>query len=225
MSDQEFDLRLKTPFTCLLAGPSQSGKTSWVFNVLRDRQELMTEPTDNIIFFYNQWQRSFTIFQAENIVTQWVNQLPTTSMLMELTEAYKDTTGSIVVIDDFMQKVDQDIVDLFTVLCHSYHISVFLMSQNVFPQNKLFRDISLNSTYIVLFKNPRDSSQIRHFANQFSPNDIRWLVEAFRECTKKPYSYLMFDHHQRSDDDVRVLSNFLRPEWPMRVWMRTKRPT
>lgn len=217
---EECDLRLKCPFTCLLAGPSQSGKTSWVFNALRSRHDIMTEPTDNIIFYYSQWQRSFPSYESEGIVSQWVNQLPTAAMLIEHTEAFKNTCGSIVVIDDFMLQINQDISDLFTALCHSHHISVFLLSQNVFPNNKVFRNISLNSTYIVLFKNPRDSSQISHFASQVSPNDIRWVVDSYRECTKKAYGYLLFDHHQRTSDSVRVISNYFSHEWPIVSWMR-----
>lgn len=214
-----YDVRFKTPFTSLLAGPSQSGKSSFVFNFLRTRHELMDMPTSNIIYFYSQWQQSFSVFEKEGIVTKWINELPTLDMLKEETEAYKEAEGSIVIVDDFMQQVNGDISDLFTVLCHSYHISVFLLSQNVFPQNPMFRNISLNSTYIILFKNPRDSSQIMNYAKQFAPGNTKWVVDAYRACTRSAYSYMLFDHHQKTEERIRVRSNIFPSQWPMCVWM------
>ena len=37
-----------------------------------------------------------------------------------------------------------------------------LLVQNLFPKNKETRTISLNAHYMVVFKNPRDKSQISH---------------------------------------------------------------
>ena len=222
---EQYDLRLKTPFTCILAGPTKSGKTTFAFNLLRSRHEVMDVPSDRIFFFYNQWQRSFKSLKEEGVITEWFNYLPTIDQLKELTFPYMEGDGSIVIIDDFMQQINRDVLDLFTVLSHAYHITVLLMSQNIFPDNKLFRSISINATYIVVFKNPRDSSQIQHFASQFSPGDTRWLIESFRECTKGAFTYLMFDFHQKTEQKVRVLSRFLPHEWPMRVWMRKEDAT
>ena len=216
---QEYDIRFKTPFTCLLAGPTQSGKTSVIFNILRERHIMMDVPTDNIIYFYNRWQPSFTRFKEENIVTDWIGELPSIELLEEMTSPYKNGNGSIIVIDDFMTQLNSDISDLFTLLCHSNRISIFLLTQNVFSKNPFFRTISLNSQYVFIFKNSRDSSQITNYARQFAPTNTRWVVEAFRTCTKSAYSYMMFDHHNKTEEEVRVRSHMLRNEWPVRVWM------
>lgn len=222
--EEEFDVRLKTPFRAIIAGPSECGKTTFVFNILRDQYNTIDVPTQNVIYFYNHWQPGFTHMQRENQVAEWVNAMPTVELLKEKTEAYKDAEGSIVVIDDFMQQINGDIQDLFTVLCHSLRISVFLLTQNVFPPNKSFRTISLNSNYIVMFKNPRDSSQITRFAGQVSPGNSKWVVDAYRDATKRGYSYIMFNMHQTTDNRVKVLSNFLRHEWPMVAWMDKNEP-
>jgi hypothetical protein len=44
-----------------------------------------------------------------------------------------------------------------------------LITQNVFNRNKYYRTINLNTHYMVLFKNPRDMSQIMALAHQMYP--------------------------------------------------------
>ena len=94
-----------------------------------------------------------------------------------------------------------------------------MLTQNIFSNNKAFRTLSLNSQYISIFKNPRDQSQIAHFAKQFSPYNIRWVVDAYKKATKAAYSYLLFDNHQSTPDRIRVRSNIIPGQGPVRVWV------
>jgi len=66
------------------------------------------------------------------------------------------------VIDDHMEDAggDERIVNLFTKGSHHRNLSVIYILQNVFHQGKGSRSISLNSHYLVHFKNPRDQLQI-----------------------------------------------------------------
>ena len=43
------------------------------------------------------------------IVNEWVNMLPTTEMLKEKTAPFTDGNGSLVIIDDFAQQLDDSI--------------------------------------------------------------------------------------------------------------------
>ncbi len=216
-----FDARFKNPSTFLLGGSSQSGKTTFTLNLLRSIDHVFESPSckQNILYYYNQWQSAFDAFQQENIVREWVNKLPTTEDVREKTLLYKDKGGSVIVIDDFAQKLNKDIVDIFSILSHHTNSVVILLTQNIFSKNPVFRDISLNSTYVILFKNPRDSSQIVSFAKQFAPGKNGYIVEAYKEATKSPYSYLLFDHHQATPDILRVRSNILQSEWPLKIYM------
>ena len=65
---------------------------------------------------------------------------------------------NLIVFDD--QMIDQRIVNLFTRGSHHRNLSVIYIVQNVFHQGKGSRSISLNSHYLVLFKNPRDKLQV-----------------------------------------------------------------
>jgi hypothetical protein len=215
------DVRFKNPSSFLLGGGSQSGKTTFVLNVLSNIDTLFINPKckQNVIYFYKQWQQAYELFSSKNIVKEWVNKLPTTEDVKEKTLMYKDDGGSILIIDDFATKLDTEIVELFTVLCHHTNSVVFLMTQNIFSKNPAARDISLNATYVILFKNPRDSSQIVHFAKQFAPGKTKGLVAAFNQATDPHFSYMLFDCHQTTPKQIRVRSRILPQEAPMEVWV------
>ena len=53
--------------------------------------------------------------------------------------------------------------------------------------------MSLNCHYLVLFKSPRDSSQVNHLAKQMYPGHVKYMQEAFQDATKRPYGYLLCD--------------------------------
>lgn len=213
-----FNLQLKTPFTYVIAGVSQSGKSTHVFNLLKYKEVLFDVVPTNVIYFYNKWQPSFTDFQRQNIVTEWCNKLPNNDDIDEKTIAFREKNGSIVIIDDYMTQIDQNIQDLFTIQCHANNVNVLLLTQNLFPNNQFFRTISLNTTYLVIFKNPRDSSQISHYASQFSPRNSKYIVDVYHDVTRGAYSYLFFDHHQSTDAAIRIRSHILPHEGHMRVY-------
>ena len=214
-----FDLRFQTPSTFILSGASMSGKTQFAMNLLRHADQLFKNPQckQNIIYYYKEWQPSYDVFKTENIVSEWVHQLPTVTDLKERTSFHKET-GSIIVIDDFGSDLSRDISEIFTIHAHHTNTVVILIVQNLFLKN--FRDISLNSTYIVLFKNVRDKSQVTNYLKQFQPNNSKWLSDAFQECTKLPYSYMLFDHDQIQLDALRCRGDIIPNDRPMTVWFQ-----
>ena len=69
----------------------------------------------------------------------------------------------MIVVDDHMSDVNQLVADIFTKFSHHRNISVLHLTQNLFDKNKYARTISLNSHYLVLFKNCRDAGQFAVF--------------------------------------------------------------
>lgn len=216
-----YDLRLLTPSTFILAGSSNCGKSTMALNIIRSAPVLFTDPrcSENVIFFYNQWQNSYEIAAQEKIIHKWINAVPTQESVEEHCSMYKDDGGSIIVIDDFANDVGRDVVTIFSMLSHHLNLVVLLITQNLFSKNKVFRDISLNSTYVVLFKNARDQSSITNFAKQYAPGHTSFIVKSFRAATRKAYSYMLFDCHQQTEDWIRVRSKILPHELPMVIWM------
>ena len=100
----------------------------------------------------------------------------------------------LLILDDLMYESSSDVIlHLFTKGSHHKNISVIFVTQNVFHKGKAQRDISLNTKYLVLFKNPPDRAQIQYLARQIFPEDSSFLHEANLDPTREPHSYLFID--------------------------------
>jgi len=66
------------------------------------------------------------------------------------------------------------------------------------------RTISLNSQYIVLFKNPRDNSQFAHLARQIYPHNYLYGIEAYKNNTQDAIGYLLIDLHNEQNEELRL---------------------
>ena len=115
----------------------------------------------------------------------------------------------LVVIDDLMHELSNDprITSLFTKGSHHRNLSVIFILQNIFHHGKELRDMSLNCHYLVLFKSPRDSSQVNHLAKQMLPGHVKYMQEALQDVTKLPYGYLLCDLKPETPNDFRLRSN------------------
>ena len=85
-------------------------------------------------------------------------------------------------------------------------ICCFRQSKFIYAGKKC-RTISLNSTCIVVYKNPRDQTQIHHLACQMFPSKPKFLQAVYEEETKDPYRYLFLDFHPNSPEFARVRGN------------------
>ena len=93
---------------------------------------------------------------------------------------FKRSKRNICIIDGLMQSVsgNQLVENLFTNGIH-LNLSVVFVRQNLFYTGRKCRTIPLNSTYIVVFKNRRDQSQIRHLACQMLPSKPKFLQAGY----------------------------------------------
>ena len=80
---------------------------------------------------------------------------------------------------------------------HHRNTSVLYFVQNLFPKNKESRTISLNSHYMVVFKNPRDASQMSHLARQMYPGRVQFVQEAFKDATYRTAIYWSISNRTR----------------------------
>ena len=189
-------LPLLHPFTALVAGPTGSGKTRFVFRLIENARTMIDPPPRRIVYCYGEYQRLFDDYPR----VMFHRGLP------EL-EDFDGSEPVLLVIDDLMNETDESIANLFTKGSHHRNVSVVFLVQNLFHKNKHVRTISLNTHYMILFKNPRDASQFTNLARQMYPSRSAFAVEAYKDATREPYSYLLVDLRPEQDEHLRLRTN------------------
>lgn len=216
------DLRFDAGATHLLVGPSASGKTFRVCDLLRYKDDMIKGGRDikNVVFCYAVWQPVYQRLKEEGYVTKFFNGKPDVKQFTSMVKPYSKKGGSICVIDDFMGQIDEDMLDIVTVHSRHNNTTTFLLFQSLFPANKLARQISLNVKYMHVHKNPRENAQIQTLARQVSPNDYKWIVSAYRDCTERPHTSFLIDMTQQCDERLRFRSNYLPSERPLVCYIK-----
>jgi len=114
---------------------------------------------------------------------------------------------SLLILDDLMDSINAFVAEIFTKISHHCHLSVLYVCQNLFDKSKYHRTISLNSHYIILLPNPRDTQPVAHLSHQVLGPDWRVRTDAYREATREQYNYLLFDLHLSTDEQLRLRTN------------------
>ena len=197
-------MKLIHPMTCLVAGPSSCGKSSWTKAVIEHM--LIDPPPERIYWYYAEWQPMYE--DMGNV--EFIEGLPDMKTL-------DPKVRNLVVIDDQMEESNKSVTALFTKGSAHRNTSVMHLVQNAF--HKKGRTISLNCKYLVLFKNPRDASIITHLAKQMYPGHVKYLQEVFEDATARPWGYLLFDLRQQTPEHLRLITNIMPGEQPY-VYMR-----
>ena len=97
--------------------------------------------------------------------------------------AYKAYHHARVIMND-MQVTHPCLVSAwFTHKFHLYDISIIYLVQNVSHKDPSHSTISLNANYVILFKNPRDMSQISHLDKHVYSGGNGILTAAFQDTT------------------------------------------
>lgn len=194
------------PFTCMVCGPTRSGKTLLVRRILKNFRILMDLKTTKlrVLWCYGQWQNIYETEIASNVDVVYISGFPTDDDIKE-----KD----IIILDDLMNELANDnrLSNLFTRGSHHLNLSIFFLTQNLFNQGKFMRNIGLNCHYIILMKSPRGKAQLTYLGREIFPGKSQYIMESYSDATINPFSYLRIDLTQETPDIYRV-STRLTPE-------------
>lgn len=217
-----YDIRFKTSFNCIVSGPSGSGKTTWVRNLLKLKEALFTTPPAKTFLFYSMPQNIYIEMKNEGLIDELYNfgeNPPTLEFLTNLVQPFKNQGGCLVICDDMVTSLHSDFERVFLNLSHHENASVILMSQNMFYNDKTYRTLSLNAHYFVIMKNDRDKQQVTILARQICPSNSKYIVDAYTEATKHPYSYLIIDFRSDTPPTIKLRSHIYPHQLPVRVYL------
>lgn len=186
------DVRWNCPFAGIISGPSRSGKTTFIFNMLKRRKELFDSVPTRIVYVYGIWQKAFE--NKPHIEFIWG-----IDKILDGTIDFNENENNMLILDDVMEEVSNNkkASTLFTRDMHHKNVTVWFVLQNLYKQGRSMRDIMLNCQIMILFRSPRDVSQVSLLGKQ---TGIKGLKTAYEQAIKEPYGYLVINLQPQTDD-------------------------
>ena len=195
----------ETPFTCIIAGPSQCGKTVLLKKILKGPHLYMVERPTRIVWacgvsdpLQNESIKTNSDFAPE---IEFVDGLPDI-------DSFSSNETNLLILDDLMLDAGRhrEVAELFTKNCHHRNISCFFVVQNMFHKGQRMRDIQTSSNYMIIFKNPRDNFQINFLDRQCFPQYKNYLTKAYNHACQRPFGCLLLDFKQSTQNDRRLMT-------------------
>ena len=126
---------MQHPFTCIVAGCTQSGKTVWVKSLLENAQTTISPAPQRIIWCYGQWQPSYFDMMRMTPGIEFNEGIPDDIDNADYLDVYQ---RNLIVLDDLMAQYSKDkrISDLFTKGSHHRNLAIIYIVQNIFHQGK-----------------------------------------------------------------------------------------
>ena len=210
-----FDLRLKKNFKIFLSGPSGCGKTTFITDLITNLDQISVDPPKKVIYFYKEWQTKFTDMEQR----LGVNFIEDNDMIVEQIKDF--SVPALVIFDDMLNSENlKAVAQLFTVFGRHLNLCLAFLTQRLFNNNEFFRQISQNSDYIGVFKNPRNSREIRTLASQITPKTLE-LLTIYQKATKEPYSYVLINLTQEGLPQLKYISNVFSKNHVVNVYVPT----
>ena len=174
--------RFQHPFTSAISGMTGSGKTFWVQSLLQQSSQAIQLPPERIVWCYLQWQPAYLEILSTIPQIKFVKGIPPAledgsffrCEQAELNRAWRS--------NDWCQQRQAHWKPFYEGFSSSQlecnlHRTKFVLSR------KDSRSISLNSHYLILFKNPRDKLQIVTLPKQMYPGQTNKAVRRSSQKT------------------------------------------
>ena len=176
-----------------VVGPSGSGKTDLILKMVQGKS--FYPKYLKVFYFYREFQPSFKN-TAKNIDFIRFTNFDVT----------KSLENCLLIFDDSCEEIfnDREFLKLVTSGRHR-GLHVIYVKHNLFQQSRFSRTLDLNTTHIILFKSPRDISQIEFLGKQL--NNSVFLKSAYEKATAEPFGHLLIDLDPKTTEGLRYCSN------------------
>ena len=191
------------------------GKTTLIKNIIENITTFTSSPPNKVVYFYTEWQNKFDIMKASFGVEFIEDNDNMLNFIKDL------NTSAFVIFDDMMNSDNlKSVAQIFTVHGRHLNLSLAFLSQKLFNNNEHFRQISQNSDYMCVFKNPRNSLDIRNLSNQITPKSNA-LSHIYQKATVKPYSYIFINLTQEAVPQLKFINNIFSSDHIINAYVLT----
>lgn len=181
---------------CIIYGCTGVGKTHFIMRVIKEK---LIHPFPNQITYLYGAKQPF-MDEWNNGNSPKINFLPG----LDLSQVQDD---SVLIIDDLLLSNNKDVASTFIVDSHHRRISVFYLTQNLFPKDPLFRLMSLNTHYFVLFQNPRNQRQVFTLAQQ-AFTDLTAFKAAYIRASMEPRGFILLSFNPLLPKQMTIITDF-----------------
>ena len=91
------DSRLAHPFTCIVSGPTGSGKSVFALKLIEHAQEIISPPPERSLFCYGEYEKIFDNYPK----VEFHDELPEVS-------SFDGKKRTLLVMDDLMTSTDDE---------------------------------------------------------------------------------------------------------------------
>ena len=77
------------------------------------------------------------------------------------------------------------------------------------------KTITLNATYLILFENIGDSSEVMRLGSQLYPGNQHAFIHAYKNIMKTSYGYMVIDLNPQSNPKHRIRTRIFPGEYPI----------
>nr|CAD2192553.1 unnamed protein product [Meloidogyne enterolobii] len=197
------ELKFKLPFGMILAGPSSSGKSTFLLKFIAGSNELIDPSPKSILYCFGEMNNIVPLLQKSGVGV-FAGVPPE-----ELIKKYPKPL--LLILDDLLLSINEKYLsELFTKKSHHQNFSIIFVTQNLFdPKIKVARQ---NSQYIIVMRSPNSMLSVRNIGVQLFPRQLDYFLDAYRQATKHPYGYLVIDMHASSDPTLRLRTNIFKDD-------------
>ena len=181
---------------CIIYGCTGVGKTHFMLRILKEK---LIEPFPKVITYM------FGIRQ--NFMDSWNKENNNKIEFVEGLDFSKVKDDSVLVIDDLLLSNNKEVAGAFIMASHHRNISVFYLTQNLFPNDPMFRLMSLNSHYFVLFQNPRNQRQVFTLAQQ-AFTDLSAFKAAYKRASLMPRGFILLNFNPLLPKELTIVTDF-----------------
>lgn len=188
----------------LVIGSSGSGKTTTVFKIIKQR--LIEPMPEKIFYLYGAHQPIFDEWNNDksNPPIKFVEGLQ-----LDVIDGVKGP--KLLVCDDLIMELSKKLATHFIAGSHHKQTTTIFVTHSLFLNNDLYRLISNNSQYILLFKNKRNFSQVTMLARQVLGKNKERLLEAYRYI--KAFDFVLLSFHPLVPEELLVTAGYF-AKWP-----------